>query len=169
MTYAKMVENLLDIKPNEEFKIKKTFEILKAEEASIYGNCEYEKMIKLEMNTIKYRFDYGYEDLYFLADTRWEKCNKEIILRLLQGKYKIIKIIPTEKQNIFNNIAMQYARACGLNWLIQDKNGTIYACENKPKVTKDGFEIIGKSHKLYENIHIDAIESQQPYYIGLDE
>ena len=52
------------------------------------------------------------------------------IKHLITGDFSVIKDL-TEKEKI----AIEYAKACGCNWIAEDKCGIIWAYRSKPKKT----------------------------------
>lgn len=56
------------------------------------------------------------------------------IKHLIIGNFSVIKDL-TEKEKI----AIEYAKACGCNWIAEDESGIIYAYTFKPKKTSFGY------------------------------
>lgn len=92
----------------------------------------------------------------------WCTTNTLTIGDILVGKCKIIKNI-TEREKL----AIDYARACGMNWLCKDENGNIYAYEQKPdKLHGEWVVDFGSYVKIHIPIFFLSWKDEEPYYIG---
>lgn len=144
MGYSEKVFELLGIKPDEEFKITSPF-LEKDEKNYLY---------KLKNNmVVKYKDGYG----------RWNH-DWTILPKILNGEMTIKKvIIPTDNEQI----AINYARLLGHNWLAKDKDGTVFAYTEKPHKDKGGWsrDDYDASHIEY-NISFISYDDDEPYYIG---
>lgn len=136
-------------------------------------NVEPDEIFRIEGSTNYFKIN---KDLQlYLAHSQknvfkklWELCGPHLtISNLLVGKATIEKIIyPTEKEQI----AINYAKACGCNWLAKDKNNKIYAYEKKP--VKTHYEewvcekISDTSILIKIPISFLSWNDTEPYYIG---
>lgn len=150
--YTQQIFELLGVEPEEEFKLK-----------SRNGR------------QLKAKFKI-YEDLDILYNED-KNCDwligeeKSRLLEILTGEYEIIKIPhPTTEEQL----AIDYARACGYKWLAKDKSKIIWAFIVKPKKSEDVFgnKTIGAydddSGAMQIEIPISFIswEDEEPFYIG---
>lgn len=146
---AKLIFEILDIKPYEKFRIK-------------YMNEEH-----------------LYKDTYRMTDDlivqavnpydNWRKTDIDI-REFFVGKYNIVKIqTPTENEQI----AIDYAKACGCNWITKDSSGQIFGYHSKPKKCmsddsyyQDVWQYGGESIKIGIPISFLSWGDEEPYYIG---
>ena len=90
------------------------------------------------------------------------------IADFLNGTLKIYKKpVPTE----IEQLAINYALACGYHWLAKDSDGDIYAYAERPQKTFVGWAYKGKYAKgkiLKIELPISFLswDDEQPYYIG---
>ena len=136
------VFKLLGVSPNEVFKAK-----------SLSG-WDY----KISQDLMVYRNidkDHWTKSAYTIAD-------------FLNGTLKIYKKpIPTE----IEQLAINYALACGYHWLAKDSDGDIYAYAEIPRKTFVGWAYKGnyakgKILKIELPISFLSWEDEEPYYIG---
>ena len=145
MKINEQIFKLLNIKPNEEFKINSLF-FEKAEKTYTY---------KLkETMVVEYKNNNG----------QWHP-DWTILPKLLNGEASITKIIvPTTEEQI----AIDYAKLLGSKWLAKDKNGTVCCFTEKPiKLHCTWASSDGDFYYLdYDNISFLSFEDKEPYYIG---
>lgn len=142
-------------------------------------NVEPDEIFRIEGHTNYYKIN---KDLQLFLSATEKTCNKKNWS--LSGPYltiadflcerkkikKIKKIIkPTEKEQI----AINYAKACGCNWLAKDKNNKIYAYEKKPVKTHYEEWVCEKINDISILIKIPisflSWNDTEPYYIGDEE
>ena len=131
---------------------------------------EPEERFKLKINGITPK-EYYYIDDYLnvcciVTENHHETCGFTLNL-ILAGNVQIIKIPhPTAEEQL----AIDYARACGMKWIAKNKNNTVFAFEGKP--------IKGVEYWILTNAKIASIdipisflswEDEEPFYIGQDE
>lgn len=85
---------------------------------------------------------------------------------ILNGKVKINKIVKyTEEEQL----AIDYAKACGAQWIAKDLGGEIWGYSDKP-IKQNGFwrdrDNYEKAYQLYLPISFIHWEDEEPYYIG---
>ena len=140
-------------------------------------NVEPDEIFQIEGSTNYYKIN---KDLQlYLAHSQknvvkklWELCGPHLtISNLLVGKATIEKIIkPTEKEQL----AINYAKACGFNWIAKDESGAVYAFVDKPikheQIKQWG---IGQSFHTAAQILLPisflSWKDEEPYYIGDDK
>lgn len=144
----KKVFDILGVEPNERFKIK------------------YRKN-----NQICNAIYFIKEDLNIYAETKTTERLTDLKIRdLLIEHYEIIKLPKvTEKEQL----AIDYARACGCNWIAKDSNGTIFGYHDKPKKSmsddsyhNDVWDYGGQNIKIAIPIAFLSWADEEPYYIG---
>lgn len=143
MNYSKQIFEMLDIEPCEEFKIDDF-------------NTPYKLTEKLEL---KHFIPYN---------GKWHTSTMISIESILNGACKIKKIVKPTKEE---QLAIDYAKACGCKWLAKDKDGCIYAYSTKPIRDNDAWIIndIFTTHEWIDiKIPISFIHwtDEEPYYIG---
>lgn len=145
MELKEQIFKLLNIKPNEEFKINSPF---------------FEKDEKLRTYKLKENMVVEYKDSYGRWNPDWT-----VLPKLLNGEAFIQKIIvPTKEEQI----VIDYAKLLGHKWLAKDKNGEICGYSEKPTklyctwAPNEG----DYSYLEYENISFLSFEDKEPYYIG---
>ena len=81
---------------------------------------------------------------------------------LITGEFSVIKDL-TEKEKI----AIEYAKACGCNWIAKDKHGEIYAFASKPSKSEflSYWYDEGICIRLYLPISFIHWEDKEPYKI----
>lgn len=145
MELREKIFELLNIKPNEEFKINSLF----------FENDEKLRTYKLKENmVVEYKDSYG----------RWNN-DWTILPKLLNGEAFIKKIIiPTKEEQI----VIDYAKLLGYKWLARDKNGEICGFNEKPtKLHSTWASSEGEySYLEYDNMSFLSFEDNEPYYIG---
>ena len=136
------VFKLLGVSPNEVFKVKNL------------SNMDY----KISQDLMVYvNVDKG----------RWTK-SAYTIADFLNGNLAICKKpVPTEAEQL----AINYALACGYHWLAKDSDGDIYAYAEIPYKTFAGWAYKGnyakgKILKIELPISFLSWEDEEPYYIG---
>lgn len=140
------VFEILGVEPNEIFRIRGTH------------NCkpEYYFDNDLELHCVLLGNDSKLDS---------EKSNK-ILVNLLRGYFIMQKVIvPTKEEQI----AIDYALACGYHWLAKDKDGSIYAYKEKPQ--KTGYDYMWNDNdkgalEIGLPISFLSWEDDEPYYIG---
>lgn len=138
-------------------------------------NVEPDEIFQIEGSTNYYKIN---KDLQLFLSATDKTCNKKFwslsgpyltIADFLCGKKKIKKIIKlTEKEQI----AINYAKACGCNWLAKDKTGRIYAFEKKPVKTHYEWireKFIDKAILIEIPISFLSWNDIEPYFIGDEE
>lgn len=154
--YTKQIFELLGVKPEEEFKIKGKNNAL-----------PYPYKLTEKLETYSYDAD----------EDRWRRLYTDEVLKdVLNGTYKIIKIPhPTAEEQL----AIDYARACGCKWIAKDSDGTVNAFDKKPeKEYYRGLALESQGHwntydrdsyKCFElliDISFIHWEDEEPFYIG---
>lgn len=135
----------------------------------ILGIKPYE-CFNLRGDSSLYYIDYGL-NLHRRTLNDEYKLNKQrsndIIVDILRGKKTIVFIHAKEDQ-----IAIDYALACGYSWIAKDKDGTIYAYKEKPQKI-DNYGIWGDDNsyrhcmlKIGLPISFLSWDDEEPYYIG---
>lgn len=145
MELKEQIFKLLNIKPNEEFKINSPF---------------FEKDEKLCTYKLTENMVVEYKDNYDRWNPDWT-----ILPKLLNGEASIKKIIvPTKEEQI----VIDYARLLGYKWLAKDKNGAICGYSEKPTKSSCTWALNegAYSYLEYENISFLSFEDKEPYYIG---
>lgn len=137
------VFKLLGLSPNEIFKVKSP-------------------------NEVDYKINEGLGILFLNEKGNWEGSQLSLV-DFLKGNVTIYKKpIPAKMEQL----AIDYALACGYHWLAKDKDGSIYAYKGTP-VKRDGNGVWD-----YDNGYSDCMlqivlpisflswEDDEPYYIG---
>lgn len=135
--YTKQIFEMLGVEPEEEFSFGK--------------------------NKSVYKLDRKLNIMYF-AGEKFVYVSDYTILDILRGDLKIIKIPrPTAEEQL----AIDYARACGMKWITTDKYGTA-AFEKKPVKGKYIWlhSEHGKCIKIHLPISFLSWEDDEPFYIG---
>lgn len=148
MNYTKQIFEMLGVEPKEEFKLK-----------SRTGKIS-DTSFKIEEDLDVIYFDFG----------DWYKCEESVLQEILTGEREIIKIPhPTKEEQL----AIDYARACGFKWIAKDKNKTVTAFKEKPKKgTKEWLNTTNDLDdwiELYLPISFIHWEDEEPFYIEKDE
>lgn len=140
MSYSKQIFEMLELEPNEWFKIKGQ------------SGREFRMNNKLQV-------------FYRRMSDRIEFEHFSVLYSILAGISTIIKI-PQPTPN--EQIAIDYARVCGYHWIAKDKNGAIFAFINKPIKNLNENEWNSDEDLLYIRSPISFIhwEDDEPYYIG---
>ena len=135
-------------------------------------NVEPEQVFRIEYSKNYYKIN-EWLQVFFCDSIKnvnknlWTLCGPHITIAHFITKQKKIKkiIMPTEKEQL----AINYARACGCNWLAKDKNGEVYAYPTKPQKSDimwfredTSFEIV----EICIPISFLSWEDKTPYYIG---
>ena len=102
-----------------------------------------------------------------LTDERGHFAYYLSISEILRGEYKIIKRIkPTAEEQL----AIDYARACGCKWIAKDKNKTVAAFKEKPQKGENGWinttNNLDDWIELYLPISFIHWEDEEPFFIG---
>ena len=151
MEYTKQIFEILGVKPNEEFKItgqdhRTVYRILNnlIIQYRTYKNTWIESGIPLREFLIGH---YG---------------NGEVLSII-----KIPTLTPKEQ------LAIDYAKACGCDWIAKDSSGQIFGYHSKPKKCKsddsyyqDIWDFGGKNIKIEIPISFLSWKDEEPYYIG---
>ena len=142
-----------------------------------YLNVLPDEIFRIEGSTNYYKIN---ENLKLFLSTTNKTCDKKMwslcgpyltIGDLITGENKIKKIIkPTDTEKI----AINYAKACGYNWLAKDESGAVYAFVDKPikheQIKQWG---IGQSFHTAAQILLPisflSWKDEEPYYIGDDK
>lgn len=154
--YANQIFDMLGVEPGEEFKIKGKNNVL-----------PYLYKLTEKLETYSYDAD----------DDRWRRLyTGEILKDVLNGTYKVVKIPrPTAEEQL----AIDYARACGWKWMAKDKSKKVFAFKNKPIKAdpQTDYNISGGGIWIDEDdgggwmpigipISFLSWEDEEPYYIG---
>jgi len=145
MELKEQIFKLLNIKPNEEFKITSPF---------------FEKDEKFHTYKLNENMIVEYKDSYGRWNNDWT-----ILPKLLNGEAFIKKIIiPTEEEQI----VIAYARLLGYKWLAKDKNGEVCGFSEKPSKSSSVWTVSNGDYNYleYDNISFLSFEDKEPYYIG---
>lgn len=128
---------------------------------------EYFRMINVEFNVESnglYRIDDDLKlHLSTLPDEYVERdSSNALIIDILRGKEKIIPAPTKEEQ-----IAIDYARTLGCEWIAKDREGLVYAFTKKPQKLTTVWNVKNGEHYVI-NVPISFIhwEDDEPYYIG---
>lgn len=102
-----------------------------------------------------------------LTDERGHFAYYLSISEILRGEYKIIKRIkPTAEEQL----AIDYARACGYKWLAKDKDETVAAFKEKPSKNQSIWLNIAGYPNSWMIIRIPISflnwDDEEPFYIG---
>jgi len=141
----KKVFDILGVEPNERFKIKYR------ENNNIYDDIYFIK-----------------EDLNIYAETKTTERWTDLKIRdLLIEHYEIIKLPKiTEKEQL----AIDYLKECGYNWLAKDKDGKVFAYRKRP--LKNYWSSWESSSFIIDSLIVEipisfiSGEDEKPYYIG---
>lgn len=141
--YSKEIFKLLGISPNEIFKVKSP-------------------------NEVDYKINEGLGILFLNEKGNWEGSQLSLV-DFLKGNVTIYKKpIPAKMEQL----AIDYALACGYHWFAKDKNESVYAYKEKPIKSN------GNGTWDYDNGDSDCMlqivlpisflswEDNEPYYIG---
>ena len=152
MNYTQQIFELLGVKPDEEFALKKA------------PHCFFQITKSLEL------WSCGAEKDVWFRDTH----NTQFI-DILTGKFTIIKISKPTKEE---QLAIDYARACGCKWMAKDESKKVFAFKNKPiKVDpQSNDDIFGVGMWFDEDNRSDGLpigipisflswEDEEPYHI----
>lgn len=142
--FIKEIFEMLGIEPNEPFKIKE-------DTYKLYYKLtkELEVIVSQDIDFKGKRFS-GYYTFY----------------SFVFGEATIVKIPKITKKE---QMAIDYARACGAKWLSKDPGGNIYAYSKKPHRAKDGiWWPVEDEENCFEIVMDLAFLStmDEPYYIG---
>lgn len=146
MYYSKKVFEMLGVEPDEEFKLSNGLHYCLGKDLELwYRNPEW-------------------------TEGRFESADYSI-KHILNDTFQIIKlpkkITPTKEEQT----AIDYAKLCGYKHLAKDKDGTIYAFDNKPhkNVEKGEWKNGFNRFRIYVPISFLSWQDDKPYYIGGDE
>ncbi len=144
MDYTNTICEMLCIKPDEEFKLCKNKDI---------KDFRYPKYKLGKDMVVKCQNEMG----------EWS-IDYTILPRLLTGEYIIKKIIiPTGNEQI----AINYARLLGHNWIAKDEDGSIFAYISKPHKDNGGWSRDDCAATQIEyDISFISYSDSEPYYIG---
>ena len=142
MDYSKQIFTMLNIKPDEEFKLQGL------SDKNIYSISNA---------------------LYVHEKNEYQKTNHYVdgmLTPILNGTYTIIKlpkkIIPTKEEQI----VIDYAKLCGYKYLAKDYDGAIFAFGKKPyKCQHTWSDNTCNYLKLYSPISFISWEDDEPYEI----
>ena len=84
---------------------------------------------------------------------------------IIIGEYTIRKI---PKITIEDQVAIDYARICGHEWLARDKECSIYAYRTKPHKELDYWTACSSNQRIHYPVSFLSWEDEEPYYIGGD-
>jgi hypothetical protein len=149
--YTKKIFEMLGVEPEEEFRLK------------------FDGGDSFIQTKGKYKLDKSLRTLWFNDNIgEWRKDLDAMFLAILNGTAQIVKIPhPTAEEQL----AIDYARACGFKWMAKDEGGTIHAFEHKP--VKSAESKYWFSNELYSKfiaiglpISFLSWEDEEPYYIG---
>lgn len=136
--YTKKIFEMLGVEPEEEFKLGRGHSL----------NYFFDKELKLRVvnrsGAKLISIDYTLQDI-------------------LTGKIKIVKIPrPTAEEQI----AIDYARACGCKWIAKNKNNIVFAFEGKP-IKGIEYWILTNAKVIPIGVPISFIhwEDEEPFYI----
>ena len=110
------------------------------------------------------------EELDKLPDQQIVDVAPSHILRdILNGTYTIIKTF--DKPTSQEQLAIDYAKACGYKWIAKDGDGIVFAYGDKPNRVDD-LELWDYQWEDYMQIKIPisfiSWDDKEPYYIGDD-
>ena len=145
--YTNKIFEMLGVEPEEEFTLRFC--------EKVFGVYKLDKHLNLYFRLCK------------SANTFSQSCRG--IKDILNGNFEIIKI---PKPTAEEQLAIDYARACGYKWLAKNSNGEVYAFKRKPaKIYSIGYWHV---NDLLDNVNIIlhnpisflSWEDEEPYYIG---
>ena len=145
--YTKQIFEMLGIESGEEFKF---------------------RLNDGKISNTSYKIDRDLDVLYSDCGD-WYFCEGNVLRDILVGDYKIIKI---PKLTETEQLAIDYARACGCKWIAKDKDKQIIACSCRPRKdeTNDYWVCDGPSNVKLVLIELEISfirwEDEEPYYIG---
>lgn len=157
--YTKQIFDMLGVEPEEEFRLK------------FDGGDEFIQ------TKGKYKLDKSLGTLWFNENIgEWRRDLDAIFLDILNGTAQIVKIPhPTAEEQL----AIDYARACGCKWMAKDKNKKVFAFKNKPIKADPQINDNIKSVGIWVNevdgagwipigipISFLSWEDKEPFYIG---
>ena len=147
--HTEEVFKLLGISPNEVFKVK-------------------------SLNGVDYKINEGLGILFLNGQGKWEGSQLSLV-DFLNGNVTIYKKpIPTEMEQL----AIDYALACGYHWLAKDKDGSVRSYEVKPFKDdwNDAWSYVRKEDRICNCSKVSmgielpisflSWEDNEPYYIG---
>lgn len=142
--FVKEVFNILGIEPDEPFRIKE-------DSYKLYYKLtkELEVIVSQDIDFNKKRFSGCYSFYSFVF-----------------GEATIVKIPKITKKE---QMAIDYARACGANWLAKDSTGNVYAYLKKPYRDTHGVWWAVDEEEHFEigmDLTFLSLEDKEPYYIG---
>lgn len=142
MNYTKQIFEMLGVAPNEEFYIKSSI-------------VKHRYRITNEL-IVKFKDDDGVDDFSIHP-----------IRDFLIGNLEIQKIIkPTKKEQL----AIDYGKTCGFQWMAKDMNGEVYYYERFPTKGHAAWDpYLSKVAKCLIDISFIHWEDEEPYYIGDEE
>jgi hypothetical protein len=148
MNYCKEIFKLLDLQPYEEFQIKKnTGEVFRLTEDLMLEHA-------------------------YVSTKNWRMSTIFNVLSILRGKAEIIKEAAsiefstlTEKEQL----ALNYAKNCGMNWIVKTQDNFIFAFSDKPvRGERTWFKRHASDKAIEINIPLSFLEwESSPYYINL--
>lgn len=150
--YTKQIFDMLGVEPEKEFKLK------------FMGGDQFIQ------TKGKYKFDKSLRTFWFNDNIgEWRRDLDAMFLAILNGTAQIVKIPhPTAEEQL----AIDYARACGYKWLAKDEDKHVYAYISKPQKNNGHcvWAVNGSSDEDALIIGIDIFfirwEDEEPYYIG---
>ena len=150
MNYTNQLFKMLNIKPNEKFSLFNT--------DSDKNKAAYLGIYSIDEDLIVYKYDNPFcttSRVTVLKTLDW----------ILRGDFIIEKLNPHPTKA--EQIAIDYAKCCGCNWMAKDENGTVFAFQNKPRkstytwITPQG----GKSMWIQIPISFLSWEDEEPLFL----
>lgn len=95
-------------------------------------------------------------------------CDKYSLIDIIRGRYKIVKV-PIHDITEKEQLAIDYAKACGHKWLVKNRCGSIVAYRSEPQKNKiAGYWENGGWIGMEIKIPISFLSwyDEEPYYIG---
>ena len=148
MNYRDKMWEMLGVEPNEEFKL---------------GGA---------LCTMIYLIDDEFNLWYKEEDSLYKRLSDYNVIDILcDPTLAIIKLPKKPTPTTQEQIAIDYAKACGCRWLAKDARGIVYGYKNKPvKTTDNSWRDKTLVYSVYIQIPISFLSwhDSEPYHIGDD-
>lgn len=154
MNYTNQIFKMLNIRPGEKFSLFTT--------DSDKNKATYVGLYSIDEDLITHKYDHPFCTVGRVIDLR-------ILDGILRGDSIIekLKTYPSKAEQI----AIDYAKCCGYNWMAKEENGAVFAFQNKPRksthtwFTPQGGELM----RIKIPISFLSWGDEEPYYIGGDK
>lgn len=144
MNYKEQIFRMLNLEPHEEFRLSSP---------DSPESLSYSYTYRLNNNlTLQYK-----------ASNVWNDSTRFTITNILDGSVVIRKKIkPTREEQL----AIDYAKACGMNYISQDSDGEYYAYNERPSKQFQSWYCVDKAIEIGIPISFISWNDEEPYYIG---